>query len=411
MSWPPSEQATLIVDGQNYTEWESVWVQERWTESFSLFRFTANEGRILPTSWSDAQFSPGDDVEVILGGEKVIEGGTIITRQASYNATQHMVQLTGKTYSFFPYKSSVFTDNGNFDGMNFVQIAQIVLKDYGGAVVVGTPDSSPFKKAQAEIGMKIWDYLEQLAREKNIILGTNRAGLPQIIGKHQSKIMGSVQDGINVLSMQCTITCEDLHKNINVTAMNQGDDQNNGTQASQIKGHTNGTAPRNSMLVIPMEHPPPDQGAAQRRALAERQWTEATKITANCTVQGWFTQGGNLWQAGGLVSVHCPMAMITGVLKAKTVTFQQDNNSGTTTTLELVQPYGLNDQTNANVGNPLGAAQPENIPEQPAPAPTPTGTAPGLGQQLGLGDIRATLGQQLGSGDIGTTPTPPQRRK
>jgi len=373
MSWPPSEQATLIVNGQRYTEWESVWVQERMTESFSLFKFTANEGRVLPTSWQDAQFQPGDDVEVILGGEKVIEGGIIITRQSSYNANQHMVQLTGKTFSFFAYKSSVFTDNGNFDGMNFEQIANIVLKPWGGIVKYGVPDSTPFKKAQAEIGMKIWDYLEQLAREKGIIIGNNRAGLPSMYGKHQGRIIGAVRDGDNVLSMQCTITCENLHKDINVTAQNQGDDQNNGTDASQIKGHASGTAPRKSLVVIPMEHPPPDQNAPNRRAEYEKQWTEVTKITANVTVQGWFTQGGNLWQAGGLVSVHCPMAMVIGTLKAKTVTFQQDNNQGTTTTLELVAPWGLNDTSSLNVGNPL-ANPPRNQP--PDTQPVATGNSP-----------------------------------
>src|SRR5207344_386681 len=119
-------------------------------------------------------------------------------------------------------------------------------------------------------------------------------------------------------------------------------------------------------LLIPMEHPPTDQAAVQLRADSERQWTEATKITANVTVQGWIAQNGGLWEAGKNVMVKCPLAMVTGVMKAKTVTFQQDNNSGTTTTLELVQPWGLNDNINADVAPPadggLEKAPPPNKP-------------------------------------------------
>jgi prophage tail gpP-like protein len=404
MTWPASEVAVLRVNGQEYTEWESVWIQERWNESFSFFKFTANEGRVMVTDWHSDQFAPGNDVDITLGGQPVITGGTIITRQTSYNANQHMVQLTGKTYSFFPYKSSVMTDNGNFDGKTFVEIAHILLDEYGGFELIGTPDSKPYKKAQAEKGAKIWDYLETLAREKGILLGTSAVlGIPQVVGPHTGTIIGTIADGVNVLSMQCTITCEDLYQDIDVHAQNQGDDQNNGTDASEKKGHSSGTAPKKAKLLIPMEHPPIDDAAVQLRADYEKKWTEATKITANATVQGWFTggQSGQLWEAGKDVMVNCPLAMVEGVMKLRTVTFQQDNNSGTTTTLELVQPWGLNDNINADVSPPankgLEKAPPPNKP--PVSPPAKTGNNP-LGAALGLGDIQATLGEKLGIGSI-----------
>jgi prophage tail gpP-like protein len=252
MSWPDSEVAALTVNGQVYTEWESVWIQERWNESFSFFKFTANEGRVLATDWHSDQFAPGNDVNITLGGHPVIQGGTIITRQTSYNATQHMVQLTGKTYSFFPYKSSVMTDNGNFDGKTFVEIAHILLDEYGGFEIAGTPNATPYKKAQAEKGAKIWDYLELLAREKKIYLGTSAVtGIPLVIGDHAGQVIGQVMDGDNVLSMQCTITCEDLYQDLDVHAQNQGDDQNNDKDASEIKAHSSGTAPKKSKVVGP----------------------------------------------------------------------------------------------------------------------------------------------------------------
>ena len=56
--------------------------------------------------------------------------------------------------------------------------------------------------------------------------------------------------------------------------------------------------------------------------------------------------------AGDDAYIYSPMAMLDGTMKIKTVTWTQDNNQGTQTTLELVAPWGLNDTIGANVGNP-----------------------------------------------------------
>ena len=372
MAWPASEVATLIVRGIQYQDWESVWVQERWTESFSFFKFTANEGRTPPRSWKSLQFLPGDDCTIILGGVPVIQG-TIITRQMSADKNSHMVQLTGKSLGFYAWRSSVFVENGNFDGMNFVQIANKVLAPWGGIAVVGQPDAQPFVKEQAQIGMKIWDYLEQLARRRHIILGVNRAGQPQAVGPHTGNTIGSIVEGVNMEAVQCTITNEDIWLHLDVTSQQQGGDQVNMTQASQVAGHADSFAARYTHLIIPAEDPS-DVDAANKRAYYEKLWTEATQVTVNATVQGWFSPQGYIWAAGSDVEFDSDMAMIHGVLTAKTVTFTQDNESGTQTTLELVAPWGLNDQPNINVSPVEDSgipAAPSETPSLPPPTPTP----------------------------------------
>jgi prophage tail gpP-like protein len=372
MAFNQQEIAKLIVNGREYTRWESIWVQERWAEPFSYFRFVAEEGKILPTNWNDLQYKPGDRCSIQLGGQQIIEG-TIITRQTAVNATQHMVQLTGKSRAFWQYKSSVFNKTGNFDGMNFQQIMEKVLEPMGVKPVVypgSKPNPEPFIKAQADIGMKIWDYLEKLAREKKIVIGVNRQGMPLIIGDHKGTVMGRVADGDNILSLQATISIEDTFMDIDVSASNQGSDDNNMTKASQIQGHASGTAPEPSLILIPMEHPPNDAGSAQRRAEYEKIWTEGTKITANVTVQGWFSQDGGLWEAGKDVTIRSPMSMLGGVLKIRTATFQQDNTNGTTTTLELVAPWALLDSVNLDISDAnssVPSRPPTNQPRQLKP--------------------------------------------
>jgi hypothetical protein len=70
--------------------------------------------------------------------------------------------------------------------------------------------------------------------------------------------------------------------------------------------------------------------------------------------------------------------MIRDVMKIKTATFAQDNNAGTTTTLECVAPWGLLDNINANVGAPKkSSVAPAPSPDVPPTIqPAPTGSQP-----------------------------------
>jgi diketogulonate reductase-like aldo/keto reductase len=55
-----------------------------------------------------------------------------------------------------------------------------------------------------------------------------------------------------------------------------------------------------------------------------------------------------LWRAGDNVTVWSPMAVLNNqTLKIQTVTFTQDRNAGTETTLDLVVPWLLNDKIQA----------------------------------------------------------------
>ena len=69
-----------------------------------------------------------------------------------------------------------------------------------------------------------------------------------------------------------------------------------------------------------------------------------------------------LWRPGDKIYVKSPMAMLNQGLSLRTVTFTQDSEFGTRTTLDLVAPWQLLDESDAGAGasgvvpaNPLGA--------------------------------------------------------
>jgi prophage tail gpP-like protein len=389
----PSEIATLLVNGQEYKDWETIWAQERWNESFSFFRFTTAEREPIPNVWEDLPVAPCDGCQILFGGEPAIKG-YVTQRQVAYDADRHQVLLIGKSATFWPFKSHIDTKEANMDGLNIVQIANKLINPYGVKVrVVGSVDTKVFEKEQASPGQNIWEYLDKLARQRAALLGSDAAGQVLLIGDHEwGDPVDVLMDGVNIKRMQATISIEDQWGEIDVLGQTSGGDDQNGSDANDMRGQANGGSCVSCKLVIPVEEPVKTQAELYQRAYFEAKWTDGTKITALITVQGWFTRSGQLWHAGQNVSVFAPLVPIEQVLKIKTCTWTQDSENGTETVLECVNPWALNDDTQVNVGNPTAqpppdkpAQVPATPPATPVPPTTPGAPASGSGRGGGRG--------------------------
>jgi prophage tail gpP-like protein len=381
----PQEEAVLTVNGIDYKDWETVWVQHRLADAFSYFRFTAVERdpvdlNAVPYSgylgndsmWSRVQFAPGNKVFITLGGFEAMNG-TINTRQVAYNATSHRVELIGKSFTSWGYKSSVDTPTGSFDGQNFEQIARAVLAGYEGQIiVVGNLDATPFKKMQNQPGETIWDFLERLAREKGVILGSDHKGNYLLIGDHTAPIVHELIEGQNIKQAQFIFHIDDKYINYDVTSQTSGDDSQNGSKATEMRARADGKyAPLKSLLITPATHPAASIEEVKKQADNEALWHEGTIVSATITVQGWLRGGTDLWRVGDNVFVKSPMAPVNQTMKIQNATFTQDNQTGTQTQLELVMPWLLKDKGVYNVNDTTAPA-----PSQTVPSPAPTAPAP-----------------------------------
>jgi prophage tail gpP-like protein len=353
----PTEEAVLVVNGREFRDWESVWVQRRYGDSCTLFRFTAAErdpifGQQGFPSWEKLQFKPGDQCTVWLAKQLAVTG-FIETRQVAYNAVQHGVQLDGKSYSANAAKSSVDTKTGSFDGKNILQIAQEVSGAYGvGVIPVGKLDMTPFAKLQNQKGELVWDFLERIARPRGVIMGSDHLGNFLMIGEHPAVIVDQLVEGYNIKSCQCVISHKDVHLNVDVGAQAPSNDDMHGTAATEMEGKAKSIVQNvlYSKLIVPMEHPPSTQAEVQARADYERMWKDGTLINCTIVTQGWLRKGEALWNAGDNVWVNSPMAMLNQGMGIQNVTFTQDNQNGSQTTLDLVNPEALRGSLNVDVG-------------------------------------------------------------
>jgi len=356
----PSEVATIEVNGVQFDDWESVWVQHRWTEGYPIFRFTCAERDPLPQFWEKRQFEPGSMVRIYLGGLLAVVG-MILVRQVAYDARTHGVMLQGVGRTWCAQRASILGKN-NFDGMSFEQVARSVLAPTGVKLVpVGKLNPLPFVRLQNEPGETIWNFLERIARPRGIVLGSDHEGNMLAIDYHKGEVVRELIEGQNILRCQCTKSVKDKYSYYWVRGQTAANNQQHGRKASEQEAKAPGSLQCYSPLLTPAEQPVWNEMEVAQRAYNEALWHESTDIEANITVQGWLTADAGLWLAGQDIYVWSPMAMLDMVMKVETATFTQDRSSGTLTTLHLVPPWRLKDQSDLNVGRP-------GVPQPPGPA-------------------------------------------
>jgi prophage tail gpP-like protein len=389
MPYPNPLEIAVITSGNiAFQNWETVWIQERWTDSTCHFRFTCSEFSPLPTLWTGLKFLPGDIVQITLGGVVELKRGLISDRQVAYDANSHAVELTGVALSWQAATSSVDMPGQSFDGMSFEMIARTVLAKYGQPVKVIADNGlnpRPFVYAQPQKGETVWDFLESLARPRGIILGSDNEGNFLLISDHFDTPVADLVEGVNILKCQCVISIQNTYPFIAAENQTQGDNDVNMADASEQRapitagvGVLGINLPYRNLVTVP---PHPTRGMDELFEVAKNEatWANGTIIKATITTQGWMRPGSNppaLWHAGETVRVWSPMAVLDMPLAIETATFSQDRNSGTLTTLELVVPWLLKKKTPGVIigmptaPGPAQTGQPPPTPVTPLPPHT-----------------------------------------
>jgi prophage tail gpP-like protein len=166
--------------------------------------------------------------------------------------------------------------------------------------------------------------------------------------------------------MQCVISVVNSYSNFSTRGQKPRSDEGTPKDAAEQEATAGGTLRRYSPLLTIMEHPVWTPAEVALRNATETMWRSGEEIEATVTVQGWFTSGGMLWQAGREVFVKSPMAMLNQVLTIDTVTFTQDSRSGSTTTLLCKLPWSLNATSGYASPTPPPAPSKATDPNKPA---------------------------------------------
>jgi prophage tail gpP-like protein len=350
MVFRTSDVATLTVNGQEYRDWKTVTVYLCFFEANNYYRFTCTEGKPLAQKFSEMRIRPGDACTVYLG-DKFAIGGVVTTRQVAYTATHHGVEITGKSDTFATVSGTSVVEGGEMQNVSYTVMASNLLKPYG---LTFEPKGNISQKKIPRVstqGQSVWDVLESNARALNIHLGTSPDRGDSYWGTDPSYTEGYGQaiEGLNILEGREIISKVFSDGPSVSTSQMAPTPEKWGAVATQISSSvTSGfadmaVAAGPFMPLLQHLEVPGDKANAQMRSNAENVALSYDRLMVEVVLQGWFNQSGALWKPKNIVYVKSPMLIMDRNLQCKSVTFTQDDRSGTRTTLEL---------TDENVGKP-----------------------------------------------------------
>jgi prophage tail gpP-like protein len=339
------EIATLEVGGERWTNWTSVRVEQKVSEAFPTFQFETSEVVEVPLKVRGEQWQPGDGVRVYVGGVPAVFG-YITERHVAIDSKQHAVRLIGVGDTFDLPTSSVPLDKlDGHDGKNWVQLAKDITSHLNIKIGSLNADMKPFQKIGIQPGETIMMVLERYARMRNIVIGSRATGGLVGVGEHSAAMSGELIEGYNILKANAVVRDTHVYKRIFAVGQNTGGGSGGGGSAENLqKVELPGSHSRNRHMVAVCEIADDMYGVA-RRCHMERVFTEGSEIEANITVQGWFKDNNasdRVWKAGEYYFINSPSLILNGVvLGCASCTYEQ-NEGGTTTTLNMVKPEHMN---------------------------------------------------------------------
>jgi len=333
-----SEYAEILVEGMRFRDWTSVKVYLPRADT-RRFWFTLSEAAPPQKTFSLLRLRPGMRVQIYLAGQLAISG-FITIRQAAYDANSHAVRIEGENWPVDLQQSSVLKPE-QFKGYTWEAIAKKVLQPYGiGLVLKGSsPDiSKPFENETVQPGESPWNFLDRLGRSRGLTLTDDAQGnLVAIATGTGEGGQDALVEGKNILRAVAVIS-DFAHSEIQGAGQMNGTDKRWGKDAAQPAARvTNPNVMRYRPLYLLSEKvSTPEELKA--RLNQEVAWETSAEIQANIVVQGWLQSSGKLWEPDKMVKVTSPMLMLDMELQTESVTFTQDNTSGTLTTLALMKP-------------------------------------------------------------------------
>jgi prophage tail gpP-like protein len=355
MVWPsPQEVAVLTIDGYDYSEWESVQVRHsiREVPLFSV-RFTCSEGMPLSKNWAAMRIIPGQWCTVTLGGQLAVSGW-VYSRQVYVDARRHRIEILAGSNDIPASYATVVHPTGeekNIDGYSFLK------KIYAGiginfGVIGGSLPSIKFPRISITPGSTVLENAELVLRHLgHFPMTSSPVGGVFALVSHPGGEDTIYEGDLGYppyLSANEVIFNSGMAKGLYSIGQGESHDTRWGAKNASVPflgdpfnfPFVGGQAPLVTVLELPMINP--DQFLAGRLT-AEKELQGSDEITVIPTVRGWMRPSGGLWDITQKVHVVSPMLVMDGSVSLipKSITFLQDNEGGTRTTLELCNEKAL----------------------------------------------------------------------
>lgn len=329
-----SEVVTVIAGGMNYRGWKKVQVVAAMNEAVRTFHVETTE---RPGQWA---FPPGTPVQVMAGRSLLVNG--FVNRYTTSGAKQtHNVSISGRGRGQDFVDCSGQHPTGYAKDKTPAQFAQ-ELDLYGVGINVRIPlDVVPYQ--QLRQGETCFRCLERHLRPTGAtIMGEPDGSMSITDASAAGRAAGALVEGDNILEWSVSLDDQDRFGEYTVKGQNRHGTDAEALRIKEKEFDRSVRRFRNRMIVNETDT---DRGRARKRARHERDRSAGKGKRSTITVQGWRDAGGALWTPNTLVFIHGPTLLhLVQDMLIERVTFDQDDNRGTTAQIAIVDPRAYKGQ-------------------------------------------------------------------
>ncbi|MGI3900528.1 MAG: phage baseplate assembly protein [Janthinobacterium lividum] len=350
----PRFVCTVKANGQDFKSWKSITIKRDFNDMISWFQMACSEGGPLGGAGDSRRLVPGTPVTISLGVQLVLTGA-VTTRAASFDANSHDVLIAGRSATADGPESAMPLHPGDFKGYTAEQAARGALQPHGIDLVVKNPPASwskPFPFLAANPGERVGEFMERIFKMRGAFAWDDENGKICVgQGDPSAATVAELQEGRNILRATFKLDDQMLFGSLSFVGQQPGQGDDMAIRTSQATTQNPGVRQNRTRLEhAEMNGDSQDMASRANIEAAQSAWPS---VEASVTVVGWFRPDGKLWGLTDNVSVYSPMGLpnSTGkmTLGVQSVTFSQDGESGTTTTMELKKPELLTSTPFANV--------------------------------------------------------------
>jgi len=353
----------LEVNGIQYTNFSNIEIESAMDTLSGTFKFatlTVNPGTgDLATDFDKVFFNSSDAFPLPIKIEEpckiIVDDQTILTGfidaiSSSYTKENHILTIQGADRT---HDAIIATIGSKPEFAGDISLRDIIKKtletnDINNMDVIDLVGGlKNFSKTDIEspaIGSKLFDFIESLAKKRQVFLSTDGLGNITIIRSSNDVIDDRIvnKNGeSNIISAQWSLNHKDrfgkyvIFSQQNPSALGAGSGVDT-KKITSLKGESIDASVRFTKVLHIKADRTYDQETLTKRAIWEQNIRRSRSYTYTCVVSKHSMASGDTWTPNTLIRVIDALADLNAIMLINNVTYKQSLSTGSTTDLSLI---------------------------------------------------------------------------
>jgi len=336
------EEVTLTIGGQAMAGWTDIRITqgiERLPSDFSIGLTERYPGEL-----AQVVAKPGAACTVEAGGDVVITG-YVDRFVPSLSAGQHSITVVGRSKCADLVDCAAEWPGGQISGATAQGIAEKLAAVYGIGVQCTVQDLPVIPQFNLMLGESAFEVIERVSRYSALLAYDLPTGDLRLAQVGTERAASGFAEGQNVLDAQVEYSADQRYSDYQVFLQAVDVLTDLGDGGNLIFTIKDPNVARHRGLILIAEAGGGGNEIAQKRALWEMARRAGHSRVVRLTCDSWRDSGGRLWRPNTVAPVRLPtLKLVANDFVIGQVTFQRDDQRGTTAELMLMSPDAFRPQ-------------------------------------------------------------------